>query len=35
MHLQFSEQDMPFLVLIALESPDEGLMPFTYIVVVF
>lgn len=35
MHLQFSEQDMPFLVLTALESPEEGLMPFIYIAVAF
>lgn len=35
MHLHFSEQDMPFLVLTALESPEEGFMPFIYSVVVF
>lgn len=34
-HLKFSEQDMPFLVLTALESPEEGLMPVIYTVVAF
>lgn len=35
MDLEFSEHDMPFWVLIALESPEEGLMPSIYIVVAF
>lgn len=35
MHLQFSEQDMPLFVLMALQSPEEGLMPFIYVVVAF
>lgn len=35
MDLEFSEHDMPFLILIALESPEEGLMPSIYIFVAF